>query len=112
MLFRSEFALANNGIAGFETAFALSFTYLVKEEGLPINKLIMLMSCAPSDLLKLGRGNLGTGSPADISVFDVDTEYVFKKDMTSSKAKNTPFDGWKLFGKSFCTIVGGNIVYG
>ena len=107
-----EFALANNGIAGFETAFALSFTYLVKEEGLPINKLIMLMSCAPSDLLKLGRGNLGTGSPADISVFDVDTEYVFKKDMTSSKAKNTPFDGWKLFGKSFCTIVGGNIVYG
>ena len=106
-----EFALANNGIVGFETAFALSFTYLVKEEGLPINRLISLMSVDPSDLLKLGRGNLGIGSPADISVFDVDTEYVFDKKKTVSKAQNTPFDGWKLYGSTCFTIVGGNIVY-
>ena len=106
-----EFALANNGIAGFETAFGLAFTYLVREEGMPVNKLISLMSVNPSDLLKLGRGELSVGSPADISIFDVDNEYVFDRNKASSKSRNTPFNGWQLYGQTYATIVGGNVTY-
>ena len=106
-----EFALANNGIIGFETAFGLSFTYLVKEEVITMEQLVRLMSVNPSNFLKLGRGNLGIGSPADISIVDVDNEYVFDRSKIVSKSKNTPYDGWKLFGKAIYTIVGGKISY-
>jgi dihydroorotase len=106
-----EFALANNGIIGFETAFGLSFTYLVKEEVIDLEQLVRLMSVNPSNFLKLGRGNLGIGSPADISIVDVDHEYTFERAKVLSKSDNTPFDGWKLFGKAVYTIVGGKISY-
>lgn len=106
-----EFSLANNGIIGFETAFGLSFTYLVREEVIGMEQLIRLMSVNPSNFLKLGRGNLGAGSPADITIMDVDHEYTFSKSEVLSKAKNTPYDGWKLFGKTVYTIVGGRLVY-
>ncbi len=106
-----EFALANMGLVGFESAFGLSFSYLVKEEGMSISQLIQLMSVNPSNLLKLGRGNLSVGSPADVSIFDVDEEYVFDKNKMASKSRNTPFHGWKLYGRATQTIVGGKIVY-
>jgi len=106
-----EFSLANNGIVGFESAFGLAFTYLVKEEIMSIDKLIRLMSVNPSNLLKLGRGNLSVGSPADVTIADVDNEYDFKRSELLSKSKNTPYDGWKLFGSAVYTIVGGRVNY-
>jgi len=106
-----EFSLANNGIAGFETAFGLSFTYLVKEGLISIEKLVRLMSVNPSNLLKLGRGNLSFGSPADITIADVGNEYEFRRNEMLSKSSNSPYDGWKIYGKSVYTIVGGKIVY-
>jgi len=106
-----EFSLANNGIIGFETAFGLAFTYLVKEEVIGMEQLVRLLSVNPSNFLKLGRGNLGIGSPADISIVDVDHEYTFDRSKVLSKSKNTPYDGWKLFGKAVYTIVGGKIGY-
>lgn len=106
-----EFSLANNGIVGFESAFGLAFTYLVKDEIISIDRLIRLMSVNPSNLLKLGRGNLSAGSPADITIADVDSEYDFKRSELLSKSKNTPYDGWKLYGNAVYTIVGGKITY-
>lgn len=106
-----EFSLANNGIIGFETAFGLSFTYLVKEEVIGMEQLIRLLSVNPSNFLKLGRGNLGVGSPADLCIVDVDHEYEFDRSKVLSKSKNTPYDGWKLYGKAIYTIVGGKISY-
>jgi len=106
-----EFSLANNGIVGFESAFGLSFTYLVKEEIITIEKLVRLMSVNPSNLLKLGRGNLSYGSPADITIADVGNEYEFKCNEMLSKSTNSPYDGWKIFGKTIYTIVGGKITY-
>ncbi|MHB1452581.1 MAG: dihydroorotase [Saccharofermentanales bacterium] len=106
-----EFSLANNGIVGFESAFGLAFTYLVKDEIISIDKLIRLMSVNPSNLLKLGRGNLSAGSPADVTIADVDSEYDFRRSELLSRSKNTPYDGWKLYGNAIYTIVGGKITY-
>ncbi|MHB1485206.1 MAG: dihydroorotase [Saccharofermentanales bacterium] len=106
-----EFSLANNGIIGFETAFGLSYTYLVKEKIIDIKRLITLMSVNPSDFLNLGRGDLEAGSPADVTIADLDSEYVFDRSAVLSKSDNTPYDGWKLFGKAIYTIVGGKISY-
>ena len=106
-----EFALANNGIVGFETAFALGYTYLVRPGFLTLEDLVACMSVNPSNLLGLGRGTLAIGAPADISVFDLEQPFVFDKNTMLSKARNTPFHGYTLYGETNLTISGGRITY-
>jgi dihydroorotase len=106
-----EFAVALNGILGFETAFALGYTYLVKTGEITLTKLIDLMCFAPSNILKLGRGGMNVGDDADLAVFDLDNEFVFEKDKMLSKSRNTPYDGYKLYGETILTVMGGKITY-
>lgn len=106
-----EFSVALNGVLGFETAFALGYTYLVKTGEITLAKLIELMCFAPSDILKLGRGGMNVGDDADLAVFDLDNEFVFDKEKMLSKSRNTPYDGWKLYGETILTIMGGKVTY-
>lgn len=106
-----EFSLANNGIVGFETAFALGYTYLVRPGHITLDGLVACMSENPSKLFGLKRGSLAIGAPADVSVFDLDTSFVFDKEKMLSKARNTPFDGYTLYGNTLLTIAGGKITY-
>lgn len=106
-----EFSVALNGILGFETAFALGYTYLVKTGEITLERLIDLMCYGPSGILKLGRGGMNVGDDADLAVFDLDNEFVFEKDKMLSKSRNTPYDGWKLYGETLLTIMGGKITY-
>lgn len=106
-----EFSVALNGILGFETAFALGYTYLVKTGEITLEKLIDLMCYGPSRILKLGRGGMNVGDDADLAVFDLDHEFTFEKDKMLSKSRNTPYDGWKLYGETILTIMGGKVTY-
>ena len=106
-----EFSVALNGILGFETAFALGYTYLVKTGEITIERLIDLMCYGPSAILKLGRGGMNIGDDADLAVFDLDNEFVFEKDKMLSKSRNTPYDGWKLYGETILTVMGGKVTY-
>lgn len=106
-----EFSVALNGILGFETAFALGYTYLVKTGEITLEKLIDLMCYGPSKILKLGRGGMNVGDDADLAVFDLDHEFTFEKDKMLSKSINTPYDGWKLYGETILTIMGGKVTY-
>ncbi len=106
-----EFSVALNGILGFETAFALGYTYLVKKGEITLERLIDLMCFGPSKILKLGRGGMNVGDDADLAVFDLDNEFVFEKDKMLSKSRNTPYDGWKLYGETILTVMGGKVTY-
>ena len=106
-----EFSLALNGIVGLESSFALCYTYLVKTGKITLDRLIDLMCYNPSRILKLGRGGMEIGDDADLAVFDIDNEFTFEKDKMFTKGRNTPFDGWKLYGETLYTVMGGNITY-
>jgi len=106
-----EFSLANNGIVGFETAFALGYTYLVRPGHLTLADLVACMSENPSRLFSLERASLEPGAPADAAVFDLDSSFVFDKEKMLSKARNTPFHGYTLYGNTLLTIAGGKITY-
>lgn len=106
-----EFSVALNGILGFETAFALGYTYLVKTGEITLEKLIDLMCFGPSKILKLGRGGMNVGDDADLAAFDLDNEFVFDKEKMLSKSRNTPYDGWKLYGETILTMMGGKVTY-
>lgn len=106
-----EFSLAANGIVGFETAFSLGYTYLVRTGIMDLDQLTRRMSALPSKILSLGRGTLDIGAPGDIACFDLENTFVFDKNAMLSKARNTPFDGYTLYGKCILTITGGKTTY-
>lgn len=108
---KKSIADAPFGIVGSETAFALAVTELVKKGILTMPELVQKMSVNPCHILGVEGGSLAEGKPADITIADIDKEYLIEKDAFVSKGKNTPFDGKKVVGKVEYTIVGGNVVY-
>ncbi len=107
-----EYNLAAFGISGIETSFALSYTYLVKTGLLTLSQLSRLMSYNPAKIVNLEGGRLKEGEVADITVADLDAKYVINSDKFLSKGKNTPFNGFEVYGKPVCTIVDGQIKFG
>ena len=105
-----EFAQAMNGIVGFETALGLGITYLVRPGVLTMNALLEKMSVNPANILGLNKGSLGLNKPADIIVFDPEKSYTVEVSKLLSKSKNSPYDGWELYGRPEYTIVNGEIV--
>lgn len=106
-----DFSAAANGISGLESAFALSYTYLVESGVITLDKLIELMSQKPAKLLGLESGNLKVGGLADITLVDLNKMYKIDAKTFKSKGKNTPFDGWEVKGKVCATVVEGKIKY-
>ncbi len=106
-----EYNLAAFGISGIETSFALSYTYLVKTGVLSLCELARKMSKAPAEILNLEGGELKVGAAADITVVDLNKKYKIDSAKFLSKGKNTPFNGYEVWGKIVCTIVDGEIKY-
>ncbi len=106
-----EYNLAAFGISGIETSFSLSYTYLVKTGVLNLCELSDRMSAAPARILRLDGGKLEEGAEADIFIADLDEKYVIDGNKFISKGKNTPFNGFKVYGKIKYTIVDGEIKY-
>ena len=107
-----EFERAPNGITGLETALGLALRVLHREHGMPLARVIALMSAHPAALLKLkDRGTLQVGSHADIVLFDPAAEWAYSAAKSLSKSKNTPFDQAAMLGQIHATICDGRIVY-
>ena len=105
-----EFAQASSGFVGFETALPLAITYLVKPGYLTMEKLVQKMCLNPASMLGLNKGCFDEGRSADITIVDIDEEIVIDITKFASKSKNSPYDGYKLFGAVYYTIVNGKAV--
>jgi len=105
-----EFHIAASGISGFETAFCVSNTKLVKDGYMTLSQLIEKMSAAPAKLLGVEGGNLSIGSAADIVVLDPDREVTVDVEKFVSRGHNTPFHGKTYYGAVCMTIVGGRVI--
>ena len=99
------------GIVGLETSVGLTITNLVKQGHLTLMQMIEKMSYNPAKILGIDKGSLEEGKVADITIINPDEKFTVNKHEFESKGKNTPFDGYKLFGKVKYTIVDGQIVY-
>jgi dihydroorotase len=105
-----EFAIAKNGIVGLETSLGLGIKCLVNEGVLTLSELIEKMSVNPSRILGINKGSLGEGKSADITIIDPKKEWTVDVSKLYSKSKNSPYDGWVLYGKPEYVIVGGEIL--
>jgi len=105
-----EFANAPFGITGLENQLAVSLMQLYHSGRMNLADLIERFTVAPARLIKSNRGTLSVDAPADVTVFDPDSEWIFRREDTVSKATNNPFYDWMLKGRPVMTVVGGEIV--
>lgn len=107
----STFDSAPFGVIGLETALSLAITYLVQPGILSLSGLVERMSLGPARILNVAGGTLSPGGDADITIIDLNNEWIVDKDAFLSKSKNSPFIGWRLKGGVDYTICKGRVVY-
>ncbi len=106
-----EFVRAANGVIGMETALPVTLK-VAAEAGLTLKEVIHLLSTGPARILGFSqKGSLAVGCDADLTLFDPGEAVTIDETKFRSKARNTPFHGWKLKGKVRYTTVGGRIAY-
>lgn len=106
----ADITKAPSGMTGLETSLSLGLTYLVHAGELSLMELLEKMTYNPAKLYHFEAGYLEVGGPADIVIFDPETDRLVS-DHFASKAANSPFVGESLKGQVAYTICQGNIVY-
>ena len=89
------------GIVGLETMLPLSLS--LYHQG--------IMTYKPADIIHVKSGRFATGARADLTLIDMDMEWVMEPKQFVSKSLNSPFDAWKTKGRAIRTVVGGECVY-
>ncbi len=106
-----EFERCPFGITGLETAVGLTLSELVHPGHITVTRMVELFTTGPAGILKLDRGTLSPGAPADITIFDMETEWTYDVQQSFSKSRNSPFSGRRFRGGPVATIVRGKIVW-
>lgn len=105
-----EYMYAPSGFPGFETTLGLLLTELYHTGKMALPELIAKMTSAPAALFHLHAGSLEAGMPADITVIDLEQEWVVDADRFYTRGTHSPFVGYRLKGKAVMTVVDGRIV--
>lgn len=106
-----EFERCPFGITGLETALGLTLSELVHKDKISLMRMVELFTTGPANILGLDRGTLAVGAPADVTIFDLHTEWAYDVQQSFSKSRNSPFHGRRFRGAALATIVGGEIVW-
>lgn len=99
------------GVVGLECAFPVLFTGLVEKGVVTLEKLVELMSSAPAKRFGIPGGEIEVGKPANLAVFDIDTEHTIDSSEFASMGRATPFEGWRVRGKCLMTVCAGRTVW-
>ena len=95
------------GIVGLETTVSLCLDRLVRPGLIVLARLVELLSTGPARAFALPGGSLKPGSPADLTLLDLERRVKIDTAAFRSKSRNTPFHGWELTGAPAGTVVGG-----
>jgi dihydroorotase len=106
-----EFDYAPFGIIGLENALAVVLKALYHSGHCSLSEVIALMTHKGAEICRLNAGTLSLGAPADLVVFDPDSEWTVDPDRFQSKSRNCPWAGETLRGKVISTWVGGKCVF-
>lgn len=102
------FDMAPSGISGLETAFSLSLR-LLERGSLSLKEIVKKLSTEPARIIGIRGGTLKPGLKAEITICDLNREFIVQSDGFISLGKNTPVEGWSLKGMVLMTICKGAI---
>ncbi|MHA1403049.1 MAG: dihydroorotase, partial [Candidatus Helarchaeota archaeon] len=105
-----DFTSAPSGLVGLETFLPLCLT-LVNEKRLKFKQLIQMITEIPAKLFGLkNKGIIDINKDADLTLINMSSSGCITPSRFKTKARFSPFDGWKYQGKAIMTIVNGKIV--
>src|SRR6202162_1095036 len=104
-----EFDRAPFGILGFETALGLALE-LVHSGKITLMRMVELFTTGPAKVFGLER-KIAEGEMADLTLFSTGHDWTYNVKESSSKSRNSPFDGRSFKGAPMATIVAGHIVW-
>ena len=104
-----EFDRAPFGILGFETALGLTLE-LVHSGKITLMRMVELFTTGPAKVFGLER-KISRGETADLTLFSTDHAWTYNVKESSSKSRNSPFDGRSFKGAPMATIVAGRVVW-
>lgn len=105
-----EYRFAPSGFPGLETAVGVLLTELYHTGKVSLNEIIAKMTCAPAKAFNLAGGALEVGAAADITVLDINKEWIVDDKKFYTRGSHSPFVGKRLKGKAVMTFVGGKLV--
>ena len=99
------------GVPGLETTLPLMLT-LVKRQQLNLALLVKLLCENPAGIFGFkSKAKLRKGSDGDLVLVDLKKKSRIDSSKFFSKAKFSPFDGFRTQGEVHTTVVGGKVVY-
>jgi dihydroorotase len=106
-----EFERCPFGILGLETAVSLSLETFVHTGRIPLSRMVEMFTTAPASILNLDRGRLSPGCAADVTILDLDSQWVYDVNKSASKSRNSPFHMRRMHGGPVATLVNGRFVW-
>lgn len=101
---------ATFGIVGVETMLPLSLK-LYHDGILSLRDLLAKITCDAAKIINFDGGVIKKGGRADLTLIDLDYDWVIKPEEFYSKSKNSPFEGFKVKGRAVKTIIAGKEVF-
>lgn len=102
-----EYNMAPFGIVGLETAVGLTLTQLFHTGILSLYRIVECLSTNPRVILHLPPINIQEGEMANLTILHPASEWVVDPVNFKSKAKNTPFTGFRLKGRPLGVVSNG-----
>jgi dihydroorotase len=88
------------------------FLTLVNKGTISLFDIVRLMCTNPARIFGIEhKGEIAVGKDADILILDMDEKGKIDVDEFYSKAKYSPFEGWKTIGKADTVILRGKVAY-
>ena len=104
------FEQAPMGTTGLETAFAALYTELVLPGVIDLELLVARMT-AGAELFELPAPRIAAGEPANLTLIDLDAEWVAGERGWESRSENCCFAGRTLRGRVLLTLSTGAVVF-
>ena len=108
-----EWQYAAFGMLGLETALPIVWQTMIDTKLMNVAQLQQRMSIIPAQIGRYhtqGRG-LVKGAPANLTLFNPNSNWKVDRDLVASKSKNTPFHGMEFSGSVQATIFKGRLVW-
>lgn len=105
----TEYNIAAFGIIGLETTLGIIMTHLMLKGLMTIEDMIQKMAVNPRKILHLPECSIQVNHTANLTILDPQVEWTVDKTTFHSKSRNTPFDGWRLNGRSLGVLNHGQL---
>jgi len=106
-----DLLLAPSGMANLEIAFPLLYSELVQNKILHLETLLSALQEGPANVMKWSAPSLKEGSPADITIIDLETPRAVQPHQFKTKAKYSAWEGQMLKGWPIATFIDGKLAF-